>query len=324
MSLIGDLTPINLEEEKQKFFDQDCNYNPQFKYKKLITINMLYRYGKPNPKYSELAKELLEKAFHNRTEEDIRKMEGELLTKEKADLMIQDFLSKNDMVSEISVRWSDKFPGKASYYVDTLKLRLPVWHREKEFLGTLYHELGTHALRRINYAQQPFFKKKSQYGFGDYLTTEEGLASFHTLLVKNFKIDYTSVLKYCACEVAETSSFVKTYNFINNYLQDPERTWLYTYNQKRGLYDTKEAGGFTKNITYFEGLAQVWEYFRNSNFDVESLYYGKIAAEDINLAKELNPDYKPRLPTFIKNNFEQYTSKITEIAQTNLLDSISS
>ncbi len=285
---------------------------------------MLYRYGKPKPTYIQLAEELLEKAFHNRTEEDIRQMEGELLNKPKANSMIQDFLQKNGLENEIQVKWSEKFPGKASWYIDTLKLRLPIWHREKEFLGTLYHELGTHALRRMNYAQQPFFKKKAEHGFGDYLITEEGLASFHTLLARNFKIDYTSALKYCACNVADHSSFAETFDYIKRFFQDPNRAWLYAYHQKRGLYDTKEGGGFTKNITYFEGLIEVWQYLKKSQYDVAGLYYGKIAAEDVELARELNPGYTSKLPNFVANDFEEYTSEIARISQINLLDSASS
>ena len=51
MSLVRDLTPINLLEEKQKFFDQNCKYNPYFKYNNLATLDKLYKYGQPKPKY---------------------------------------------------------------------------------------------------------------------------------------------------------------------------------------------------------------------------------------------------------------------------------
>ena len=320
MSLVQDLTPINLEEEKQKFFDSNFKYNPQFRYNTLITSHKLYKYGKPKPEIVELAKQLLEKAFHNRTEEELRKMEGNKIDKTQANLMINQFLKENKIKNQIKVKWSKDFPGKASFYIDTLKLKLPVWHREKEFLGTIYHELGTHALRRINYTQQPFFKKKAKYGFKDYMVTEEGLASFHTLLAKNFKIDYMGALKYCACEIARGSSFAKTYDYVKKYLQDPERAWLYTYHQKRGLYDTSQGGGFTKNIVYLEGLIQVWNYLQKNSFDVESLYLGKINIEDVAKAKEMSQDSIILIPTFIKNDLGKYASSIVKIAKLNHLN----
>lgn len=318
MSLVQDLTPINLEEEKQKFFDSDCKYNPQFKYNKLITINKLYKYGKPKPEVVELAKHLLEKAFHNRTEEDIRKMEGEKINRQQAQKMIAQFLKENQIEDQVKVRWSEEFPGKASFFKDTLKLRLPVWHREKEFLGTIYHELGTHALRRINYAQQPFFKKKAQYGFKDYLRTEEGLASFHTLLAKKFKIDYTGALNYLACNLAQETSLSEVYSYVRQYLQDDERAWLYAYKVKRGLYDTSESGGFTKNIVYLEGMIQVWEYFQETNFDVKGLYLGKIDVGDVKEARSICSNML-NLPSFIQDNQKCYEQIILKIAGANLL-----
>lgn len=317
MSLVQDLTPINLEEEKQKFFDRNFKYNPQFKYKDLITINQLYKYGKPKQKILELAKLILEEAFHNHTGEDLRESEGKVVTKEQANQIITNFLVENNIKNKVKVKWSKDFPGKASFYIDTLKLKLPIWHRKKEFLGTIYHELGTHAIRRINYEQQPFFKKKAQYGFKDYMITEEGLASFHTLLAKNFKIDYMSALNYATCDIAQHSSFAETFNWVTRYLQDRERSWQYTYKLKRGLYDTSQGGGFTKNIVYLEGMIKVWSYFQDTSFDLEGLYYGKIDASDVVKARELNKDYQPILPHFYKNNHKKYQERIQLIAKVN-------
>jgi len=322
MSIIQDLTPINLQEEKQKFFDNDCKYNPQFKYKTLATVGKIYKYGKPKPEYLELAKKILKTAFENNTEEEIRKIEGEVLTKQEATEMFDDFVKNNDLKNTITLKWSKNFAGRASFYKNTLKLQLPVKHRKNEFLGTLYHELGTHALRRVNHLQQPFFGKKTELGFKDYLLTEEGLASFHGLLAKNFKIDYTGALNYVTCQQAQEKSFVETFAFVNQYLHDKKRAWSYTYRHKRGLYDTQEGGGFTKDMLYFAGLIKVWEYFKKSNFDVASLYWGKIAIEDIEKAKKINPDYQPHLPSFYTQKPDLYQQQIIEIAELNFLYNI--
>ncbi|KUK79007.1 MAG: DUF1704 domain containing protein, partial [Microgenomates bacterium 39_7] len=311
MSLVQDLTPINLEEEKQKFFDKNCKYNPQFKYKKLITSNMLFRYGKPKPNYLELAKELLEKAFHNRTEADIRKIEGEIIDLKKAKAMFNEYVIKNNLQKQIEMKCSQKFISKASFISNTFKVRLPIWHRKNEFAGTLNHEIGTHAIRRINYVQQPFYKKKVQLGFREYLYTEEGLASLHTLLGRKFKIDYTGALNYLSCQKAQELSFSDLFEFVTHYLEDQNRAWYYTFRHKRGLYDTNEGGGLTKDLVYFEGLIKVWLYLKDHSFDLRSLYWGKIAYEDINKAKEMNPHFEPLLPYFYTNNTEKYQQDIT-------------
>ncbi len=322
MSLVQDLTPTNLQEEKQKFFDKDCKYNPQFKYKTLVTLDKLYKYRKPKEEYLKLAKKIVKKAFHNRTEEDIRSQEGEKINQKQAKKMIDEFLKKNDLTKKIKVKWSKNFLGKASFFKDTLKLKLPLWHRKYEFTATLYHELGTHAIRRFNYIQQPFYKKKKQFQFKDYLKTEEGLAGFHSLLGRKFKLDYSGALNYVTSETAQNTSFIGTFNFISQYINDPNRAWRYVVKHKRGLYDTSKEGGFTKDLVYFEGLIKIWRYFQKTNFDLISLYWGKIAAEDIEKAKEMNPDFKPQLPHFYTQNPDQYQQEITAIAQKNLLHTL--
>ena len=322
MSLVRDLTPINLLEEKQKFFDQNCKYNPYFKYNNLATLDKLYKYGQPKPKYLALAQEILNKAFHNQTEADIRALEGKLLNRAQAQIMIDKFLTANDLNKLIKIVWSDKFLGKASYYKNVLKLQLPLWHRRAEFKGTLYHELGTHAIRRINYAHQPFFKKKNKFGFEDYMRTEEGLAGLHTLLARNFKLDYTGALNYVTSAVAQKKSFTETFNFVLKYIDDRNRAWRYTVKHKRGLYDTAKSGGFTKDIVYFEGMIKVWQFMQQSDFDLEGLYLGKIAYEDIAKAREMNPGFVPQLPSFIRKNKSKYIKEINKIAQINKLDQI--
>jgi len=318
MSLVQDLTPLNLQEEQEKFFAKNCQYNPQFKYKKLITVNKLLKYGTPKPEYLKIAEKILAKAFDGRTEEDIRQLEGELLTQEQAQQMIDKFLHENNMSEEIEVRWSDQFMSKASFYKNTFKIKLPVWHRRYEFLGTLYHELGTHALRRINYAQQPFFHKKKKLGFSDYLTTEEGLASIHTLMGRKFKLNYTAALNYLAVEYAQNHSFTETYQFIQQYIDDPQRIWHYTARIKRGLYDTSEGGGFTKDLLYLEGFIKTLKYLQETDYDLRALYIGKIAMQDVEKAWEMNPAYEPRMPSFYKNKYN-YKQKILKISKSNLI-----
>lgn len=322
MSLVQDLTPINLKEEKQKFFDSKCNYDPQFKYKTLVTLDKLHRYGKPKPEYINLAQKILDKAFKNRTIDDLRELQGPIITAKQGEAMIKKFLKENKMEDEIRVVWIKGHISKISIYKNKLKIRKEFDFRQKQFQASIYHELGTHALRRINYLKQPFFNKKNKHNFRKYLFTEEGLGSLHSLLASNLQLSYFNALHYLATDIAQQKSFVETFNFINQYMQNIEKSWLITVKIKRGTYDTSQPGGFTKSIVYLEGMAKVWQYLKKSNFDVAGLYLGKIDVDDIPLARELNPGFKPKLPSFYFLNPKKYQEKITEIAINNNLDDI--
>jgi hypothetical protein len=319
MSLVQDLTPINIQEQRKRFFEEECNYNPHFKYNTLITLRKRFNYGKPKPKFIKLAKRILARSLKQRSEHELRAKEGKKIDRQTGQAMIDQFLAENNLEKEIEIHWIPDHISKASHYQGKLKLRQKFDYRSQKFLDTLYHEIGTHALRRINYAQQPFFQKKDQFGFKEYLFAEEGLASLHSLLARNYQVDYYHALMYLAVEKSLQGSFVDTFRFINQYLQDKLRSWRLTIKFKRGMYDTSKPGGFTKGIVYLEGMVRVWHYFQSTDFDLPGLYWGKIDVKDVKKARELNPNFQPKLPSFYIKNIEQYKKQIKHIAKLNYL-----
>lgn len=322
MSLIQQMTPLNLREEKQKFFDKDCQYNPHFKYSDLITLNKRSKYGEPKAGFIQLAKKILEQAFSQHTEKELRELEGPPLSAAEGERMALKFIQKNNLQDKVRIVWIQDHVSKASAYKDEFRLRKNFSFRKNQFLATLYHEIGTHALRRENYVQQPFYNKKDRLNFKDYMITEEGLASLHSLLASNFKLDYYHALTYLAADLAQKQDFVGVFTFINEYLQNKERSWRLTVKFKRGLYDTSQPGGFSKSIVYLEGMVKVWNYLQKSDFDIPGLYFGKIAVEDVEKAKEMNPGFEPKLPNFITSNRQQYIEEISHIADINQLSSL--
>lgn len=322
MSIIQDLTPTNIEAEKQKFFEKKGKYNPQFKYKTLATLSKVYKFGQPKPEYLKLAQRILNKSLVISSEEKLRALEGPTISLAQGKKMIQQFLKLNHMDHEIEILVIPQHSSKVSCYKNQFKIRKEFEYREQEFLAALYHELGTHALRRMNYTKQPFFNKKNKNNFKGYMRTEEGLAILHSRLVLNFQLAYYQALNYLATDVAQHHDFVTTFEFINQYLQNSEKSWWSAMHLKRGIYDTNKEGGFTKSIVYLEGMVKVWQYLKNSNFDLASLYWGKIDVEDVALAKQLNPEFTPQLPSFYTENPEKYQQEITKIAKLNYLDSI--
>jgi len=319
MSLVQDLTPVNLLSEKAKFF-ADQSYNPQFTYSRPITLDELYRYGLPQEKYKSLAKEINQRAFHDQTETEIVNKEGAAVSDDEVKQKIIFFLQMHNLEDHYRLIFSDSFVARAAVSNTEIKLRTPLKFLEQNLLGMIYHELGTHALRQINYEQQPFFKKRKQMGFTDYLRTEEGLAVLHGLLPYANKIAYKASSHYLASSWAQTDSFSELWHKIAHFIDDPDRRWNWTLRQKRGLTDTSQPGGFTKDLVYFEGFVDTWRWLQQQQFDITDLYRGKIAFADVGKAKEMNPLYTPLLPSFFSVNKDAYKQQLYLIGKTNHLE----
>ncbi|MEN8252856.1 MAG: tyrosine/phenylalanine carboxypeptidase domain-containing protein [Patescibacteria group bacterium] len=316
MTFLQKITPTNLLEEKEKFL-ADNSYNPQFIYSEEVTNEKLYKFGKTQKKYLELAQEILNKAYFGRNEQDLLMLEGPLLTHESVNKKINSFLEMHHLEKRYEITWSSSFVSRASITTDVIKLRNNAKFRKDDLIGLLYHEIGTHAIRRINYEKQIWYRKKKKHGFINYLKTEEGLASLHSLLPKSYKSAYKSAIRYAAVDFAQNHSFSETWQFLGKYIQDQETRWMVTLRQKRGIFDTSKAGGYSKDLVYFEGLVNVFKYLEKNNFDITNLYFGKMALEDVGKAVELNPNFKPLLPSFFTLDREKYASEMRKVGKEN-------
>ncbi len=316
MSFLQSITPINLQEEKAKFF-ADQTYNPQFRYAEEIDQNQLAKYGFPQRVAKEHAAFILEKAYFNRTESDLTRLDGPIVSQQDATEKSLLFLKLHGLQNRYALSWSAAYVSRASIDASVLKLKSTAEFRRDNLMGMLYHEIGTHALRRVNYEQQPWFKKKTKFGFNDYLRTEEGLAGLHSLLPKINRLAYTFAIRYLAVEKAQQASFTEVWKFLTKYIDNPETRWMVAIRQKRGIKDTRMPGGYTKDIVYFEGVLDCWSWLKLNDCDITPLYYGKIAKEDADKAVKLNPDFKPQLPSFYYLKMEEYKEHIFEIGKVN-------
>ncbi len=321
MSFLSDITPVNIHEEKAKFFE-DQSYNPQFKYNTDISQKKLQQYGLPKPHLVQLAQVILNKTYFGRNQQDLEMLEGPELSQQQVSDMITTFLEMHNLEDRYEQVWSSSFVARTTINTSTIKLRLPVSFRKEGLRGMLYHEIGTHALRRVNYEQQPWFQKKKQYGFGSYLTTEEGLASLHALLPRTYKSAYIPAIRYVGVHTAQTSSFVDLWKVLTKYIYDPDQRWRVAVRQKRGQEDTSLPGGYTKDQVYFEGMVHVWKWLNQHNFDCTQLYYGKMALEDVSAAQTLNPNFEPQLPSFFITDPAKYAKMIIDVGKENSFDQI--
>lgn len=316
MSLVRAVTPINLAEQKQ-LFEATQNYNPQFEYDREIDPAEINTYPKPKKSLLDLAQRIVDKAYRFRNEADLDAIDGAVCSEDQVKKTIASFLELHNLQKRLKVVYSHSFLTRTSITADKLKLRLPLEYRRESLIGMLYHEVGTHALRRINYEQQPWYKQKSKFGFDSYLETEEGLAALHSLIPKSNQLAYRSALRYLAVAWAQQGSFMDLWNRLVPYVQDQNRRWTIAVRQKRGITDTSQPGGFTKDALYFEGMVTVWRWLREHEYNPTDLYLGKLALADISFAKKLNPEFSPALPSFYSSNPTQYSKKMQAIGVEN-------
>ena len=321
MSLIQKLTPLNLLEEKAKFM-ADQSYNPQFIYTEPVSPQKLIKYGSPKPAYVDLAQEIVTKAYLHRNERELEMLQGPQLLQSEVTKKVKAFLKLHLLEKKYKIVWSGSFVSRTSITADTIKLRSPADFRREGLLGMLYHEIGTHALRRFNDEQQPWHKQKPKYGFSDYLITEEGLATIHGLIPHTYKSAHVSALRYLAVAYAQQCSWVELWKLLGKYIQDEERRWVIVLRQKRGLTDTGRPTGFTKDLVYFQGMIEVWQWLSKKNFDVSDLYYGKLAMADVEKARRINPKFHLQLPSFFEIDHEKYRAQVEMIGKENMLENL--
>ncbi len=316
MITISSLTPLNVQEEKAKFL-ADPAYNPQFTYAEPISETELTKYGLPKPQNLEIANYILKSTFNQHTPTQITAMQGDLLTETEVKESIATFLHLHHLDTRLSVTYSASYISRTTMTADQLRIRLPMRYRRRGLQGMLYHEIGTHALRRVNYEQQPWYRKKSQYGFAEYLPTEEGLATLHSRIPHQCKAAIAQALHYLAISTAQTRSFAEVWQTIKPYTESLEQCWTITLRSKRGISNTAMPGASTKDLLYLDGMIAVWRWLQQHEFDCTPLYLGKVALEDVPKAIALNPSYVPQLPLFFTKDRAKYTDSLLEIGKVN-------
>lgn len=318
MKFLSQLIPANLQEEKQKFF-ADNTYNPQFIYSEPVPEHKLKKYPTPDSALVNLAEKIVtahrEEVIGERSNADPEK----ILTNEQVTRKSVQFLKIHGLDQKIKIKWSSSFITRATMNEEFLKLKSDAVFTEKDTISMLFHEVGTHALRRLNYEKQPWFLKRKKYGFSDHLETEEGLAVLHGLLVMNNKSLFSTAARFLAVEKGLTMTFAELWQYLEHYFPDHERRWTAVLRQKRGVTDTRNPSIFMKDALYFSGSVKISKWLSENNFDPSNLYFGKLNAIDVQRARNLNPGYLPKLPSFYLANRDEYIAGIKAIINKNFL-----
>jgi len=334
INLIRHVNPVNVEEEKEAFFSCE-KHNPTFRYKPprgnlqdlkntLLALDipshelgMVYQrlrdqflkqciiienigvddnivrdltsqiYGWPSEHLVAYAKEILKSVKINPVK---YKVPSEVLAG-----------SLQKMFDEIGLYdWSIMFSEKWFTSTKNIK-RISIC--ENRLFSDLdvhrlpVHEVGVHAVRYANAYLQPLHI--FVFGFPDFLSTEEGLATLFEEATGNMNPMYFR--NYAGRVIAvdclhRNLDFRGCFMVMKDYGFSDDDAWNLCVRVYRG-------GGFVKDHVYLEGYVKVKKFYEGGG-DLKKLLLGKVGIEDIGvldymLAKKLiNPSRY--LPPFIK------------------------
>ena len=165
-----------------------------------------------------------------------------------------------------------------------------------EIRRLLVHEIGVHVIRYENGLKQPFmlFSK----GFPKYLETEEGLAIHSEKM--NGLLSEIALTKYCcrliAAHLCKYYDFCHIFNEIRSFLDDSD-SFDVVSRIKRGLIETSEMGGFTKDQIYLTGMRKI-ETLEPTV--IKKLFIGKIGIDDIQIIDKVELDYNVTYPRWLE------------------------
>ena len=104
---LSEMVPLNLEEEKIKFFEKEFKYNPQFEYS---NQGFRQQFDKPDTKYMKTAKMILN-ACNRDFGDDEKYMEatgGRLITKEETEEYFEKYIKELGLEGFLDYVFSEK------------------------------------------------------------------------------------------------------------------------------------------------------------------------------------------------------------------------
>lgn len=316
MIQLQQLVPLNYQSEKEKFF-QDFSYNPQFVYETEFPESIFLYYGKPEEKLVNIAQNIAKNHVPLYLLRLAMKERQPVLRDAQVESQTRAYLKALQIEERYTITFKPNAISRCSIRSREIIFRQGTDYTTVTLAGVLNHELGTHALRRINDETQPWFGQRKKLGFTNALVTEEGLAILHQQMTQAIPTLYSSAIRYLALQYALTHSFAELWHYLIPFIRNAEKRWLLCFRAKRGLTDTAKPGGFTKDLVYFSGAYHVSQWLVQNKCDLTRLYYGKINYTDVARAEALKPNKKILLPHFYLNNKTEYADKISLISTIN-------
>ncbi|XP_019723123.1 uncharacterized protein KIAA0895-like isoform X1 [Hippocampus comes] len=323
--LLVALRPLNLEQEKQKFFQSDYKYEPQFEYAQPEPKSVLDKYSEGSGLFLEQAVGIMEcvlKKFGSyETFEEVTG--GTVLPKSQVWATVRKYLQKEGCVGEVVVRLSDELLSQAVMMVESCRPTLTInlaGARQHWLEGMLRHEIGTHYLRGVNNSFQPWAtaEGRKQFGLKPANPTEEGLASLHSVLLRKQPYLWRAALLYYTVFHAGSMSFSQLFSHVARFVQHPDVRWEYCLRAKRGQTDTSQPGCFSKDQVYLDGILRILRHRKNIDFKMLTSL-GKVSYEDVEKLRNLAVINNARIPHFMQDQ-ERYLQHLDHIVAVNKVD----
>ncbi|XP_047666320.1 uncharacterized protein KIAA0895-like [Tachysurus fulvidraco] len=323
--LLVALRPINLEQERQNFFQSDYKYEPQFEYTSPEPVSVLEKYKEGSGLFLSQAVNIMEcvlKKFG--TYENFEEITGgSVLPKSRVWATVRKYLQKEGCVGEVVVSLSDELLSQAVMMVESCRPTLTInlsGARQHWLEGMLRHEIGTHYLRGVNNSMQPWATAtgRKQFGLKPANPTEEGLASIHSVLLRKQPFLWRAALLYYTVYHAANMSFSQLFSYIARFVQDPAVRWEYCLRAKRGQTDTSKPGCFSKDQVYLDGILKILRHRRNIDFRMLASL-GKVSYEDVERLRHLAVLQRTRIPHFMQDQ-DRYLQQLDHIVVTNELN----
>ncbi|CAF1391187.1 unnamed protein product [Didymodactylos carnosus] len=323
------LLPLNVNEAKDQFIKQ--NILPTFEFKvtekrlkTLLNRNSIVKYD-----LYEEAKYVLEQVRqrYDTAEKYYQAAYGPQISTDTAKTLLEQYLMERKLYTNVTVTFApgmvcsgrmiaytkknsnSNFAGKDRKFVMWVNnVKENIFLRRTGIICLANHEIETHYLRSFNEGLQPWFKDRAQFGLKDpncrqILTTEEGLASLHTLIEAHQQYLFSSALSYYIICLANKLSFGELFIHLERYVKDPNQRWKHLVRIKQGFKDPNQIGavGILRNL---------------ATIDFRVLMSGKVSLQDLKRIQRIAHLNVIRLPSFMKD-LDQYKKRLQKIAQLN-------
>lgn len=196
---------------------------------------------------------------------------------------------KEKMIAKCIVSKTKKVSIKANSYFS-----------EQRVKDLIIHELETHLISSENGRKQKY--QLFNYGFANYLPTQEGLAVYNVLSQSQDKdeANYKGIIAK-AIYLADKHSFAELYEILKQLKLTDKSALDICLRVKRGIGDTSKPGVFTKDYCYYSGLKKVTQFINNGG-NLIDLYHGKYSIDDISLIKNISSfTTPPIIPKWLQN-----------------------
>lgn len=307
MSFLSALTPLNLVQEKEKFFAEPT-YNPQFIYSQVFSPEELTQWGMPTKAMFDHAVLMV------KNNPLLYRADKVIVTEEEVQNTVSHLLDQLQLTQKLEVKFDPNRVTRCGITSKTITFRTPLTYSQEELVGVLHHEVETHFLRRINNVKQPWARNARPDGI--FRATEEGLAKLHSYLDLHDKIMKRTFYSYITMYLSQQASFAEVFSYLLNLGLRPATAWYMTLTAKRGLTDTSQPGGMTKNVAYVDGALKVIRWLLDDQNDPHDLYWGRIDIDEIPDFASVAQTAHLKFPTFFEE-MPRYRSKIAEICKAN-------